>query len=927
MPEESRPAPPPGGTSPGRQTPPDTTDPVDQAPTLAPEAAAAAADRPSLPRVPGYEVLREIDRGGMGVVFLARQDSLGRTVALKMMRAAALAGPEDVARFRKEAEAVARLEHPHIVRVYDFGTHEGLPFFTMEFVDGGSLKDLLARGTPDPRGAAALVAALARAVQHAHDRGVVHRDLKPANVLLQMGSGEWGLGSEREPPGASSFPTPHSHLPIPKIADFGLAKRLDAGAPSTATGAVMGTAPYMAPEQAGGRSREVGPHTDVWALGAVLYELLTGHPPFEGVGTLETLLQVVSQDPIPPSQRRPGVPQALEAVCLHCLEKDPARRYASARALAEDLERFLAGEAPAAGPAPEWERHTAWARKAGYEIVELLNCGFAGWVYRARQVALDRVVALKVMTAAGAGDEELARFRREARAVATLHHPHVVQVHDGGQLAGLPFFSMEYLEGGNLASRHADGPPPPREAAALARALARALHHVHGRGLLHLNLKPGNVLLGADGQPRLAGFGLACLRGQTGPHAVRGRFGRLASFLAPEQAGGAGPLDPATDVYRLGAVLYYLLTGEPPFLAETLEETRALVRDRPPRPPRQVRPGVPAELEAICLRCLEKDPVRRYGSAESLAEALDHFLRTAPEMSLPFAASYEVLAEVSRSGPATLYRARERETGRVVALRVIDLDACGGPQARVDALRAAMLVAQLRHPHVAAVESVSERQGHLLLQREWAEAGTLANRPLGRSVPETARLGEALARALDHAHRAGVLHLAVRPANVLLTADGSPRLADFHPPGFPTGTPREQGAGLSPYLAPEQLGGRACGPATDVFALGVLLYERLTGRVPFQGSRPTLVLYQMNASRPAPPSQVRPGLGSGLDEICLRCLRPEPADRFRTAGDLADALSLVTGGSGFPPPRASGPRPLWDRLFGWTRRGRRGGRD
>jgi serine/threonine-protein kinase len=285
--------------------------------TLAPGSRLAAPKEDGL-SIPGYEVLGTLGRGGMGVVYQARQTKLGRIVALKMILSGAHAAEADLARFRTEAEAIARLQHPNIVQIHEIGEHGGLPFFSLEFCGGGSLEKKL-NATPLPsRGAAAMVAVLARAMQAAHEKGVIHRDLKPANVLLAEDG-------------------------TPKITDFGLAKKLDE-ASQTATGAVMGTPSYMAPEQAGGKSKAFGPACDIYALGAVLYECLTGRPPFRAATAMDTLLQVVSEDPAPPRLLNPNVGRDLETICLKCLEKDPRRRYESARALAEDLERYLAGE-------------------------------------------------------------------------------------------------------------------------------------------------------------------------------------------------------------------------------------------------------------------------------------------------------------------------------------------------------------------------------------------------------------------------------------------------------------------------------------------------------------------------------------------------------------------------------------------------------
>jgi S1-C subfamily serine protease/tRNA A-37 threonylcarbamoyl transferase component Bud32 len=256
----------------------------------------------------------------MGVVYKARQTKLDRLVALKMILAGGHAGQADLTRFITEAEAVARLQHANVVLIYEVGEHGGLPYFSLEFCPGGSLDRKFA-GTPlPPREAAALAETLARAMQAAHAKGVIHRDLKPANVLLAEDG-------------------------TPKITDFGLAKKLDASARHTASGAIMGSPSYMAPEQASARKNEVGPATDVWGLGAILYELLTGRPPFHADTFVDAIFRVLHDDVVPPSRLRPKVvPPGLESICLRCLEKDPARRYQTAEELAEDLGRWLRGE-------------------------------------------------------------------------------------------------------------------------------------------------------------------------------------------------------------------------------------------------------------------------------------------------------------------------------------------------------------------------------------------------------------------------------------------------------------------------------------------------------------------------------------------------------------------------------------------------------
>ena len=310
----------------------------DKAHAAVPPLPLAGGGRTFAEQVPGYEILDELCRGGMGVVYKARQLGLGRLVALKMVLGGGHASAGELARFRAEAEAVARLQHPNIVQIFQVGEHDGSPFFAMEFVDGGTLVGQL-DGTPWPdRDAAGLVKIVALAIHAAHERGIVHRDLKPANVLLTRDG-------------------------IPKITDFGLAKRLDVQAGQTQTGVIMGTPSYMAPEQAGGKSKAVGPAADVYALGAILYEMVTGRPPFRSQTPLDTVLQVVTEEPVPPKRLNRRVHADLETICLKALSKEPARRYATAADLADDLHRFLVGEPIQARPVGKLERGWRWCRR------------------------------------------------------------------------------------------------------------------------------------------------------------------------------------------------------------------------------------------------------------------------------------------------------------------------------------------------------------------------------------------------------------------------------------------------------------------------------------------------------------------------------------------------------------------------------------
>ncbi|MBI4661538.1 MAG: serine/threonine protein kinase, partial [Verrucomicrobia bacterium] len=374
---------------------------------LAPDRADAQTD--AAPRTPyssldspcsfgDYELLEEIGRGGMGVVYRARQKSLNRVVGVKMILAGPFASQESVRRFRAEAEAAAQLQHPNIVAIHEVGEFEGRPYFSMDYVEGRNLAEMVRENPLPARRAASYLKTIAEAIQYAHERGILHRDLKPSNVLIEAND-------------------------QPRVTDFGLAKRL-VGSRSTATqteegevrdgvesvlteltltGQVLGSPNYLPPEQAGakqegGRAWSVGACSDVYGLGAVLYHLLTGRPPFHAETPAETLHQVLTSDPVSPRLLNPSVPRDLETICLKCLEKEPARRYASAQALADELGRFLRDEPIQARPVRAPEKLWRWCgRKPALAsslaaLVMVFTFGFIGvlWQSAAREKALDQ---------------------------------------------------------------------------------------------------------------------------------------------------------------------------------------------------------------------------------------------------------------------------------------------------------------------------------------------------------------------------------------------------------------------------------------------------------------------------------------------------------------------------------------------------------
>ena len=558
-------------------------------------------------RVGAWTVLAQLGEGGMSRVYRARGPR-GELAALKVLSQAV--DPEQRARFLREGQLARALGHAGVVPLLDAGEVAGVPFLAYQLIEGGPgfLQRLAGAGL---RERVELLRDVARAVGQAHARGVVHRDLKPDNVLVDARG-------------------------RPHVTDFGLAL-VEGEARLTRSGAVVGTPLYMAPEQGDPDQPAVGPGVDVWALGVMLYQALTGQHPFPARSWLELRRLVGEGRLTPPRQLFPALPPSLEAVCLSALAVDPARRFPHAEALAAALDAVLAGgQLPEAAPALEaGPRVPSWlgapqelGRRGRFELRGVLGRGGMGVVYLAWDPELRREVALKMVMGAR-GSARLERFRREGEVTAALSHPGIVRVHGLGVLEETPYIVYELIPEARTL-RDAAPELDQRARLELVRDAARALAHAHQRGVVHRDVKPENLLLDPEGRLKVADFGLAAVEGQD----RLTRTGALVGtphYMAPELVGGQrDQVGPHTDVWSLGVVLYELLCGVLPFQAEQMVELAGRILEQPLTPPRELLPSLDPRLDAICRRALERDRALRYRHAGELADDLDAFLGGRP---------------------------------------------------------------------------------------------------------------------------------------------------------------------------------------------------------------------------------------------------------------------------------------------------------
>ncbi len=550
-----------------------------------------------------FRIEHLIGRGGMAQVYYGWDVKLERPVAIKMIDTRFQGDPVYARRFVQEARTVATWHHDNIIQVYYADKEDELYYFVMEYIDGQDLGALIGhhreRGELMPQEhVLGIGRAVASALDYAHQRDVIHRDVKPANVMVAQDGRV-------------------------VLSDFGLALDVQQGS----LGEAFGSSHYIAPEQAR-RSADAVPQSDLYALGVILYEMLTGFVPFDDPSPTTVALQHITQPPPPPRQINPKLNAETEAVLLKALSKSPDERYQTGATLIDALEHALQGQkgaVPVVQSVSGDEDSLIGHQLDEYRLESLLGKGGMARIYRGFDVRVERHVSIKVMDVPLRDDPDyIMRFEREARAIAQLEHPHIVRLYRYGEADGLLYMAMQYVEGADLETvlssyQKDEELLKANEIARIIGEICQALDYAHEKGVIHRDVKPSNILLDRQGRAFLTDFGLALLT-EVG---TRGEIFGSPHYIAPEQAVSSADVVPQSDLYALGVILYELFTNQLPFNAADPLDIAMLHLSESPRPPRELRPELSPELEAVILKAMAKEPQDRYPSGAALAEALN----------------------------------------------------------------------------------------------------------------------------------------------------------------------------------------------------------------------------------------------------------------------------------------------------------------
>jgi serine/threonine protein kinase len=538
-----------------------------------------------------YRIYDEIGRGSVATVYLAKDLQRNRVVALKIMHPELAEESQFVRRFQREAKLLSKLDSPHIIKLLDYGSDEGMDFVVLEYMEGRTLSAILEEeGALEVEWALSLARQVGQGLAHADEAGIVHRDIRPANIMVA-------------PSG------------LVKIMDFGIARGADLSR-LTATG-VLGSPHYLSPEQAEGK--EVDIRSDIYSLGVTLFQMLTGRQPYEADNAMDIVLKHL-QEPVPSlRQFDEEIPGKVDELVKRCLAKAPEERFQTPEELMEAIDRALRGSE--GGSPPGMEVALVGQTLGQYRLVERIGRGGMATVYKAYQPSLDRYVAVKVLpTYLAHAPDFAARFRREARAIAKLKHPHILPVHDFGQEGELSYIVMRYVEGGTLKKILGQPLALDRVVDILAQ-VGDALDYAHQQGVIHRDVKPANVLLDRGRWAFLSDFGLAKMVAASVQLTKTGVGLGTPAYMSPEQAQGKLVGAPS-DIYSLGIMLFEMLTGRVPFDADTPLAVLIKHLTAPLPLPREVNPDIPEPVERVILKAVAKDPEDRYQWVGEMVEAL-----------------------------------------------------------------------------------------------------------------------------------------------------------------------------------------------------------------------------------------------------------------------------------------------------------------
>ena len=584
------------------------TTPLD--PRMGSPGAAAAPTRaravPGSTLVPGavladrYEILKMLGEGGMGTVYKAKDRELDRLVALKVIRPEYANHPETIRRFKQELILARQVTHRNVIRIFDLGISDGLKFITMDFVEGRDLARIIHQRGKLPRAEVCeIVRQICSGLDAAHNEGVVHRDLKPQNIMVDAQGRVF-------------------------LMDFGLARSMELVG-MTRTGALIGTPTYMSPEQARGEKADA--RTDIFALGVIFYELLTGTRPYKDEPMMATLVRRTRELATPPDQVDPSIPQSLSDIVMKCLQIRADLRYQNAEEILRDLNLVVAPMSSPSQSASVLPQGLSSGSFFGprYRIESLLGEGGMGKVYKAEDAELHRTVALKLVRPELASDPaSMDRLKQEILLASRVSHKNILRIHDLGDVAGLKFISMAYVDGKDLHQIiSAEGKLPVPRAIEITRQLCLALEAAHAESVIHRDLKPQNVLVDKDDHVFVSDFGLAkTLEVHASMLTAAGEVNGTPRYMSPEQV-ESNPVDHRTDIYSLGLILYEMVTGDLPFASDSVLQAMYQRVTLAPKNPKAANPDLPDYLVNIILRCIEKDPQQRYQHARDILADLD----------------------------------------------------------------------------------------------------------------------------------------------------------------------------------------------------------------------------------------------------------------------------------------------------------------